>query len=62
MSNGLILPQMAHYIYCYYRVCGDKPGKTEVEFAVPTGACGNITGRLTTCSYLCRDRKKMGIV
>ena len=41
---GLILPQMAHYIYCYYRVCGDKPGKTVVEFAVPTGACGNITG------------------
>jgi len=39
-----VLIQMAHYIYCYYRVCGDKPGKTEVEFAVPTGACGNITG------------------
>ena len=42
---------MAHYIYCYYRVCGDKPGKTEVEFAVPTGACGNITGELDVCSY-----------
>ena len=41
---------MAHYIYCYYRVCGDKPGKTEVEFAVPTGACGNITGELDVCS------------
>ena len=40
-----MLSQMAHYIYCYYRVCGDKPGKTEVEFTVPTGACGNITGK-----------------
>ena len=44
---------MAHYIYCYYRVCGDKPGKTEVEFAVPTGACGNITGRLKMGIKLC---------
>ena len=46
-----MLPQMAHYIYCYYRVCGDKPGKTEVEFTVPTGACGNITGKTLVSMY-----------
>ncbi len=41
-----VLVQIAHFVYCYYRVC-ESVGK-EVEFVIPTGACGNITGLLCT--------------
>lgn len=35
-----VLIQMAHFIYCYFQACNEVGG--EVEFVVPTGACGNI--------------------
>jgi threonine synthase len=35
--------QIVHYFYCYLQVCSN-PGE-EVEFIVPTGGAGNLTGK-----------------
>jgi len=43
---GRVLSQTIHFIYCYFRAL-ETPGNfdTQVEIAVPTGACGNLSGK-----------------
>ena len=44
---GRILMQTVHFIFSFYfaqNKLGDETFGREVEIAVPTGACGNITG------------------
>jgi threonine synthase len=44
---GRILMQTVHFIFSFYfaaKRLGDETFGQEVEIAVPTGACGNITG------------------
>jgi threonine synthase len=39
--------QTVHFIFSYFfaaKKIGDKNFDQEVEIAIPTGACGNITG------------------
>lgn len=38
-----ILLQTVHYLYCYFRLQKKQSGDP-LQFIVPTGACGNITG------------------
>ncbi|TRY76247.1 hypothetical protein TCAL_07996 [Tigriopus californicus] len=38
-----ILLQTVHYLYCYFQLRKD-PCDQPMQFIVPTGACGNITG------------------
>ena len=40
-----IMIQIVHYFHVYFRVCGN-PGD-EVHIIVPTGAMGNVTGRMS---------------
>jgi threonine synthase len=44
---GRILAQTVHFVLAYFFAAsksGDVNFEREVEIAVPTGACGNITG------------------
>ena len=46
---GRILMQTVHFIFSYFfaaKKIADKNFDQEVEIAIPTGACGNITGNL----------------
>eukprot|EP00095_Tigriopus_kingsejongensis_P007045 maker-scaffold146_size311726-snap-gene-1.18 protein:Tk07045 transcript:maker-scaffold146_size311726-snap-gene-1.18-mRNA-1 annotation:"threonine synthase-like 2" len=40
-----VLVQSVHYFYCFLQM-QPKSSNAEMEFIVPTGACGNITGGL----------------
>ena len=40
---GRVLAQIAHFFFAYYQLC-DEIGQ-EVQFVVPTGAGGNLTGK-----------------
>ena len=39
-----VLVQAVHFIYAFLRVNPDVDKEKKVEFIVPTGACGNVSG------------------
>jgi threonine synthase len=44
---GRVVAQTVHFIYCYFRTIetlDERNFSRQVEIAVPTGACGNLTG------------------